>query len=488
MVIVTGAPSIPAGVGALGSVAAGSTEAGIVVLRPSDQKGLTSLLSAVTDKSSSLFHHYLAPGEFASRFGPSRATIAAVSSQLTSEGLRVTKVSSDGLLVNFSGPAATVEKAFRTGIERYRLADGSIGQATTSQVRVPSTIAGSVTAVVGLDDLVHPRSADVRPGPISVQRTFPSARSVSFSHPAGSPNACTPAQQDAETSGGLTDDQIANAYGAFGLYRAGDFGQGQHIAVYELQPFLATDMENFDSCYFGAAQAAQMAGAKGVLAGSRLSIIPVDGGEIQPGAGSSNDEADLDIEDVSAIAPQANIDVYEAPNTTSGGLDEYSQIVNKDVDQVVTSSWGVCEQLAQVAEPGVQEAENLLFEQAAAQGQTVLSAAGDTGDDECNEGRSTAPPSGQNLLSALDPASQPYVLSVGGTTIDDATQPASEHVWDDGAQWGAGGGGISESWTMPSWQLAVANSRENPVDIANAEAFETETKSASRAIHDADIL
>ena len=479
MVIVTGAPSIPAGVGALGSVAAGSTEAGIVVLRPSDQKGLTSLLSAVTDKSSSLFHHYLAPGEFASRFGPSRATIAAVSSQLTSEGLRVTKVSSDGLLVNFSGPAATVEKAFRTGIERYRLADGSIGQATTSQVRVPSAIAGSVTAVVGLDDLVHPRSADVRPGPISVQRTFPSARSVSFSHPAGSPNACTPAQQDAETSGGLTDDQIANAYGAFGLYRAGDFGQGQHIAVYELQPFLATDMENFDSCYFGAAQAAQMAGAKGVLAGSRLSIIPVDGGEIQPGAGSSNDEADLDIEDVSAIAPQANIDVYEAPNTTSGGLDEYSQIVNKDVDQVVTSSWGVCEQLAQVAEPGVQEAENLLFEQAAAQGQTVLSAAGDTGDDECNEGRSTAPPSGQNLLSALDPASQPYVLSVGGTTIDDATQPASEHVWDDGAQWGAGGGGISESWTMPSWQLAVANSRENPVDIANAEAFETETKSAS---------
>ena len=204
----------------------------------------------------------------------------------------MTKVSSDGLLVSFSGPAATVEKAFRTGIERYRLADGSIGQATTSQVRVPSTIAGSVTAVVGLDDLVHPRPADVRPGPISVQRTFPSARSVSFSHPAGSPNACTPAQQDAETSGGLTDDEIANAYGAFGLYRAGDFGQGQHIAVYELQPFLATDMENFDSCYFGAAQAAQMAGVKGVLAGSRLSVIPVDGGEIQPGAGSSNDEAD----------------------------------------------------------------------------------------------------------------------------------------------------------------------------------------------------
>ena len=479
MVVVTGAPRIPAGDGALGSVAVGSTETGMVVLRPSDQAGLTSFLSAVTDKSSPLFHHYLVPGEFANRFGPTPATITAVRAQLTAEGLRVTNVSSDGLLVSFSGSAATVESAFRTGIERYRLPDGTIGQATTSAVRVPSTIAGSVTGVVGLDDLVHARPADVRPGPVSVQRTFPSARAASFSHPAGSPTACSLAQQDAVTSGGLTDDQIANAYGVFGLYGAGDFGSGQHIAVYELQPFLATDIEEFDSCYFGATEAAQMSGNKGVLTGSRLSVTPVDGGETQAGPGSANDESTLDIEDVSAIAPGANIDVYEAPNTTSGGLDEYSQIVNSDLDQVVTSSWGVCEQLAQVGEPGDQEAENLLFEQAAAQGQTIVSAAGDTGNDECNEGRSVAPPSGQNLLSALDPATQPYVLSVGGTTIDDATQPPSEHVWDDGAQWGAGGGGISASWTMPSWQQAVANTPDNPIDIANAQAFEAQTRSVT---------
>jgi len=480
MVVVTGAPRIPAGDGALGSVAEGSTETGIVVLRPSDEAGLTSFITAVTDKSSPLFHRYLAPGEFANRFGPARSTIAAVKAQLTAEGLRVTNVSSDGLLVSFSGSAATVETAFRTGIERYRLQDGAIGQATTAAVRVPSTIAGSVSGVVGLDDLVHAQPTFVRPGPISVQRTFPSAKAVNLSHTAGSPTACSLAQKDAETSGGLTDDQIANAYGALGLYRSGDFGSGQHVAVFELQPFLATDIENFDSCYFGATSAAQMSGRKGVLTGSRLSVIPVDGGDTPPGPGSSNDESTLDIEDVSALAPEADIDVYEAPNTTSGGLDEYSQIVDKDVDQVVTSSWGVCEQFAQVGEPGLQQSENLLFEQAAAQGQTVLSAIGDTGDDGCNEGRAVVPPSGQNLLSLGDPASQPYVLSVGGTTIDDATQPASEHVWDDGAQWGAGGGGISESWAMPSWQQAVANTRANQIDVANAQAFESQTQSVSK--------
>ena len=116
-----------------------------------------------------------------------------------------------------------------------------------------------------------------------------------------------------------------------------------------------------------------MAGENGKLSGSRLSVIPVDGGEPQPGVGSENDEATLDIEDVSAIAPQAKIDVYEAPNTNVGGLDEYARIVDDDTDQIVSSSWAVCEQLAQYGNPGVQQAENLLFEQAAAQGQTVLS-------------------------------------------------------------------------------------------------------------------
>ena len=214
----------------------------------------------------------------------------------------------------------------------------------------------------------------------------------------------------------------------------------------------------------------------------------MDGGEPQPGPGSENDESTLDIEDVSAIAPGANIDVYEAPNTNSGGIDEYAQIVNNDADQIVTSSWAVCEQLLQVGEPGMQQAENLLFEQAAAQGQTVLSAAGDTGDDECNEHscRSSRPPA-RTCSRSYDPASQPYVLSVGGTTIDDATQPASEHVWDDGAQWGAGGGGISESWAMPSWQQRWRTRR------ATRSTSPMPRRSRRRrpdlgALHDADIL
>jgi hypothetical protein len=473
------APKIPAGSTALQALPSTSPLTGAVVLQPRDVAGLTSFIAGVSNTRSPLYHQYLSPGAFAGRFGPSPATIAAVKAELRAEDLRVTSVSSDGLLVDFTGSAAEVESAFRTGIESYRLPGGQTGHATTGAVQVPTSIAGSVSSVVGLDDLVQEQPADVRPGPASTQRSFPAAGAPSFAHPSGSPTPCKLAKQDAETSGGLTDDQIAHAYGATDLYKAGDFGQGQHIAVFELQPFLNTDIETFDSCFFGPTEAAQMSGTNGKISGSRLSIIPVDGGELQPGPGSENDEANLDIEDVSAMAPEANIDVYEAPNTTFGSIDQYTQIVDSDVDQIVTSSWAECEQLTQTAEPGIQQAENFLFQQAAAQGQTVLSAAGDTGDDACNEARLVPPPSGQNLLSQLDPASQPYVVSVGGTTINDATEPPSEQVWDDGASWGAGGGGISESWTMPSWQQPLADTADNSKDIANAEALESSTASFS---------
>ena len=129
-------------------------------------------------------------------------------------------------------------------------------------------------------------------------------------------------------------------------------------------------------------------------------------------------------------------------------------IIGADRDQVVSTSWGLCEQAIQLGQPGLQEAENLLFEQAAAQGQSVFAAAGDNGSDDCNTFETSSPVSGQNPVSVDDPGSQPYVVSAGGTTIDDATQPPLEHVWNDGADGGGGGGGISMSWAMPSWQAA----------------------------------
>ena len=123
-------------------MASSASLSGTVVVKPRDNAALVQFIAGVSDPSSPLFHQYLRAGAFAGRFGPTAATIAAVRAQLTADGLHVGGVSSDGLLVDFSGADGQIEHAFQTGVERYRLSTGSVGQTTTSAAAVPSAIAG----------------------------------------------------------------------------------------------------------------------------------------------------------------------------------------------------------------------------------------------------------------------------------------------------------------------------------------------------------
>ena len=441
---------LPAGARPAGAVRPSVEISGDLVLRPRDNAAVTRFIADVTDPKSPVFQHYLRAGAYASRFGPARATIAAATSVLTANGLQVTGVSADHLLIHFRGTASAIGTAFHTALESYRLRDGFTGRAATSAVRLPARIAGSVTAVLGLDNLTQEQPAGMVRAPAADRSKVRPATTAHLSYPAGAPKPCKAATAAAASFGGLTDDQIAHAYGAFGLYGSGDVGTGQHIAIYELEPFERSDVRTFDTCFFGAQAATQMLG--------RLHVHSVDGG--QP-AGTGSGEAILDVEDVSAIAPGATIDVYEGVSPGPDGtdydpVDGYAAMIDADADQIISTSWGLCEQAIQAGQPGLQATENLLFEQAAAQGQSIFAAAGDNGSDDCNTYETSTPVSGQNPLSVDDPGSQPYVVSVGGTTIDDAaTQPPAEHVWNDGANGGAGGGGISQSWVMPSWQQAA---------------------------------
>jgi hypothetical protein len=440
----------PHGARRLRPLARSTTVSAAVVLKPRDDAALQRFIAAATDPDSSDFHHYLTPGAFGARFGPTAQAISAVRGQLRSDGLTVGETAANGLVIPFHGPAMTVETAFTTELSQFALPGGGIAHAPTTSVSLPAGVAGYVTAVLGLNDLVREHRTGSAP-PTTRSRHdgrdgHADARTAAVAATPGGPKACSDAAGAATQFGGLTDDEIANAYGATDLYAGGDTGAGQRIAVYELEPFLRSDIRTFDTCYFGATRAAQML--------SRLHLHTVDGGQPHgPGSG----EASLDVEDLSAIAPGAQIDVYAgpAPNANPNiydAFDEYAAIIDADRDQIVSTSWGLCEQALQSGQQGLQESENYLFQQAAAQGQTVFSASGDNGSDDCNITTTAAPVRGQNPVSVEDPASQPYVLGVGGTTINDATPPPLEQVWNDGATGGGGGGGISEAWRMPSWQ------------------------------------
>jgi Pro-kumamolisin, activation domain/Fibronectin type III domain/IPT/TIG domain len=441
LVQVSAKPKLPGGARTDGAVAASAQVSAQVALALPNQSAVTKFIDGTTNPRSSQYHRYLSKGQFASKFGPSAATVKAVESALRADGLKVGSVSANRLLINVSGTAAKVGAAFHTSLEHVRLASGEMGQATTSAVRLPASIADKVTAVVGLNQLMKETDGALRP--IKALEHGKTAAPATTASGTGGPVACSDALS-LQADGALTDQQIAASYGVDPLYDANDLGAGQTIDIYELEPYLTSDVQMFDECYFGGADHT-----------SQITNTVVDGG---PGTGPGSGEAALDIDTVSAIAPAAKIDVFLAPNNNGdiGELDNWNAIAMADNADQVSSSWGLCETAEQDGMPGMLQIENEIFEQTAAQGQTIYASAGDDGSDDCANHESTPVATD---LSVDDPGSQPYVTSVGGTTITDATEPPSETVWNNGSNGGAGGGGISEAWAMPSWQTSVAVSQ-----------------------------
>ena len=117
-------------------------------------------------------------------------------------------------------------------------------------------------------------------------------------------------------------------------------------------------------------------------------------------------------------------------------------MVNDPSLKVITTSWGLCE--PQMASQGQQATESFLFAEAAAQGQTVVAASGDSGSTDCYP---TNPPT---AITVDDPADQPDVTGVGGTSLLSAGTPPTETVWNN--LYGATGGGVSSDFGQPAWQ------------------------------------
>ena len=422
-------PLLPAHSSALGALAASTDVHLDVTLKLPDPSSVTSFITSLSDRSSPNFQHFLRPGQFGQLFGPPLSEVAAVDAVLRSDGLSPGHVSPNHLLIPLTAPASAIDRAFHVTLQRYRLPSGRVVFTTLSPPSISASVAADLQGVIGLDDIQQPRSSLLRSHTV---RKVPRAGRLAPHRAAAGPAPCGSATAVADIYGSYTADQLASYYDMTPLYAHGDFGQGVHIAVVEFEEDSPKDIATYQSCY-------------GIDATVRYS--PVDGGaSVDAKYGTSGSgEAALDIEDIIGLAPRATIDVYQAPNTSDSSdvLDVYSAIVNADADQVVSTGWGECEQ---DSDPALLSSQRSLFAQAATQGQTFFAAAGDTGSTDCYGDPGTAYAS---TLTVDDPASQPYVIGVGGTTLG----ASSETAWNEsGTSYGAGGGGVSSKWCMPSYQ------------------------------------
>ena len=427
-------PSLPSGSSVLGSTNSTSVISADVSLKPRDPAALESFARAVSTTGSPEYGRYLAAGQFAGRFGPTPATIDASRAWLASTGLRVGATSSNGLLIPVTGTVSQMERAFAVPLVDARLPGGRVARATTGNPQVPTSLSRSIVGVIGLSTLSRSRP-QLKTGTFPVVGSgpglsapggtgTPSAR-ASVAHVG--PTACSDAR-GGNAYGGWTANQLASSYGFTTLYGEGRVGAGQRVALFELEPFTQSDITTYEACY-------------GINV--PVSTVAVDGGAV----GSQAGEAALDIEAVAGLAPSSSISVYSGPNGGNGPINVYSRMVGDDTAKVLSTSWGQCE-LA--IDPTEQQAETTLFLQAKAQGQTVVAASGDSGSSDCYMPGVRS----DTRLAVDDPAGQPNVTGVGGTSLTTGgSTPPAERVWNGGSPAaGAGGGGISKDFVAPSWQ------------------------------------
>lgn len=416
-------------------------------LSPRDATGLAAYIQQLTLPHSPLYHHYLSPATFNALYAPSVASETTVSTFLQSQGFKITATYPNHLVLDVSGTIAQAEQAFQVQINTYQAANGSRYFANDRAPSLPSELAPLVASVSGLDNLVQYGRVPLTSSAVKPKLALSSHASIFCPQP-GSPTVPTV----------YTPNQIATAYNFTQLYNAGMLGEGQTVGLLELDGFSSNDIALYASC----------CGGKNTV----IKTIPIDGynGAVGPNAA----EVELDIEMLLGLAPHlASIRVYEASITSLAAYnDAWARIINDDVP-VVSTSWVFCEQGPGMASEIQQE--NIFFQAAAAQGQTILAASGDFGSTGCYN-----PQTGANTNPSVDdPASQPYVTGVGGTTlrINFDNTYASEQVWNERTiKNGASGGGLSRVWNMPSWQQGpgVANAystgfREVPDVSLNAD-------------------
>ena len=367
---------------------------------------------------------YLTRDDLRTTLGADPADIAAVRSFAAEQGLEVIEADPAQRKVVLAGPAQKVSAAFGVTLQRYQYAQGTY-RGRTGPVTIPTELRAIVEGVFGLDDRPQAKP-HFRSLPIETKPAASLAGSLQ-------PRAALAA---AATS--FTPPQVARLYD----FVPAATGSGQCIAIIELGGGLRRgDLK----AYF-----AQLG-----ISAPKIVAVSVDGAKSRPTKPNSADgEVMLDLEVAGSVAPGARIAVYFAPNTDRGFLDAVTAAVHDNVNKpsVISISWGGAEKhwTAQAM-----QAMDQAFQEAALVGVTVLCASGDNGSDDAV---------GDGLAHADFPASSPHAVGCGGTHLIASTSSINdERAWNDGAQGGSTGGGISDFFDRPAYQASAGVPRSaNP--------------------------
>jgi subtilase family serine protease len=394
---------------------------------PFQQASLDALLQSQQDPGSPLFRHWLTPQEFGASFGISDGDLGQVVQWLHGYGFQTEPVTAGRRSIVFSGTAAQVQSAFHTQIHTYEV-NGRRHYANASNPEIPEALAAVVAGVGPLHDFApSPQSHKLGIAP-------------DFTAPDGATHVLAPAD-------------LASIYNVNPLYVHGIDGRGQSIAIVARTNIDIANVRTFRRA-FGLP--------------SNDPIVTVNGDD--PGIVSDDEagEAYLDVEWAGALAPNANIQFV----VTAGGIGvvlSADYVVQNNLAPLMSMSFGVCEQSSDTLNKHM----SALWQQAAAQGISVIVSSGDSGAAGCDPAgadQATSDP-GVNAL-----CSSPYSTCVGGTQFNEGASPSQywasksdpsshgsalgyipEVAWNESGTAGgeglwASGGGVSKVYPAPDFQ------------------------------------
>lgn len=263
--------------------------------------------------------------------------------------------------------------------------------------------------------------------------------------------------------GGLLPDHLLNTYNATPLVDDGYTGQGQTVVVFAFDGFNQADLDKF-------ADMVELPRFEPQVIGGMPDHI---GGE-----------ANMDLQVVHAVAPDAKLVLVNARSTTNnegGGAFEKLAALMDTVDAQFRGAvwsfsigWG-CDRLFTPSDfAPVRAALN----RALSHGTTAFNASGDLAGLECKGGRKWSEPPSPDDVGVDAVASLPEMTSVGGTKL--STGPdgewLAEQAWYNGPLVQGTGGGASTLFGRPDWQTvgvgtALPNQRLVPDISAVADPF-----------------
>jgi autotransporter-associated beta strand protein len=372
---------------------------------------LTNLLQQLYDPASTNYHHYLTPEQFTEKFGPTEQDYQAVVNFAKTNGLEVVATHGSRMLLDVRGRVSDIETAFHVIFQNYQHpTEARVFYAPDVDPSVDSKL--PIQEISGISDYAILR---------------PMGHAKQIAKKSGTASGSSP------NGGYYMGKDFRNAY-APGVSLN---GSGQIVGLFEVDGYYNSDITNYE--------------AQAGLTNVPLQNVLVDGSSGTPGG--DNYEVALDIELALSMAPGlAAVVVYECPNNTFDWLDILDDMATNTQIKQFSSSWGY----TGGEDPNAQFDSE--FQKMATQGQSFFQASGD-GDAWTN--------------TIWVPADSPYVTSVGGTTLTmngSGASYASETVWNSGyygtaglsgpwfangnGYWGSGGG-ISGSYSIPSWQQGI---------------------------------